>query len=179
MSSQADIPHRLVNAREQLKQLKASQILGGDNMNYFEYTPPDLSHQFPGSGLDQWDRLLLLTFESEQPFPLVSIECDIYENGVLVTNPRSMSPSPHNVSQSSVCFYDYLDNDMLIVTMNETGYFTINGRRLKIGDPKVYMYGLYISPSGATVTVSIRNIKIRTSCAGIACATMTQAGIIT
>lgn len=164
-----DIAARLVKAEEELKRLKTSQIIGGENMGYFEYIVPNLSHTVAPRLQEGQMAWALLVFDCSTPFPLVSMELDVYENGVYKPNPYMMNGTAYGATRDSACIYTFLAQENAAASYWEREIvYNIAGKQISSSEPRNYFYQVsFTNRTDASVTVELRNIKIRTSHSGV------------
>lgn len=168
MSSQdiTNLTKRVIQAEEELKQLKATQIIGGENMGYYEYTLPDMTYNLAARGY--WG--LILIFACSGPFPLCSMEFKIYENGVYKPNPYQANPAPYNANKDSIATYSFVDGEMIpSVLWEDTAEYNLNGRTFSTDDPKNVMSLVMFTnrSTSSGVEISFRDIKFRTTHPGV------------
>ena len=162
MSSQ-DIARRIVKAQEELKSLKATQIIGGDNMGYYEYPVPDYNFTLEG----RYGKELVFIFACDTAFPLCSVEFRIYEN--YKPNPWQGNPAPDGASKDSDCIYTFIDGELLpSYWWADDVTITTAGRTFDSSDPKCVMFMVSVANrTTSTVNVSFRNIRFRTTHPGV------------
>lgn len=149
---------KIARFREKIKRLKATQIIGGDNMGYYEYTTQNASYTLNAhSGVEFY-----IIVEAEKPFPLVSVELDLYENGELRKNPYSANSIPYNASRYSTLSYNFID---LSTSGNYDHNVRVDSIWYSTDSPNTHIElvtaGNYNNPA---TTVELKNIKIRTTC---------------
>ena len=162
-----DLVDRVVQAQEELKRLKHTQIIGGEGMGYYEYYLDGGSYSLPNRRY--WG--FFIFFIAESDFPLISVEYDIYENGTKVTGTWGTSPVPYGGVRNSLCAYDTFEKETLGPSMweDEVSY-NVNGRIVSTNDTNVgiFMTTFNNTRSSDAVNVSFRNIKIRSTIPGVA-----------
>lgn len=156
---QADLVKRVVNAQQELKSLKTTQILGGENMGYYEYNISGGSVTLGRYGTS-WVAIVVWT---NGAFPLASIELDIYENDTLIKNPWANAPRPYGAAGSGNVSYTFCQQDNAAGLMWMDDYYVEDrGTKYSFSDPRCFGY-LIEMHSRVTDSRTIRfdNIKIR------------------
>ena len=168
MSSQSDnLVKRIIDAQEELRKLKATQIIGGEGMGYYEYPLEGGEYNIANRGT--W--AFFIFFVAVSDFPLMSVEYELYENNNRVRNPLGAAPAPYGGASSSICRYSFLERETIgpSIWVGQVDY-QVDGRVISTGDPAC---GIWMTEfqnySGNTVKVSFRNIKIRSTLPGVAC----------
>ena len=164
MSSQdCNLTDRVVKAQEDMKRLKATQIVGSSNISYYEYRLPRMESTVQQSS----GKYFLFLVSSKTPFPLVSIEFKIQEqssgNWVDRPNPWGSSPTAYDAQRDSSGVYSCYDNESIISIMWGVNYLDLYGRRFNFSDPSVYGYLVYVGSTQSSTTFAFDNILVRTS----------------
>lgn len=164
--SENNISNRIVKAQEELKRLKATQIIGGEGMGYYEYGLDGGEYNLGNRGT--WG--FFIFFVAVSDFPLLSVEYEMYENDNRIMNPRTNSPAPYNASKSSICTYNAYERETIgpALWVGQIDY-KVNGRIISTADPAC---GIWVTEmtnySGNTVKIGFKNIKIRSTLPGVA-----------
>ena len=160
MSSQPnDLVHRVIKAQNDIRYLKTSQILGGDNFGFHLYTPQPISGSIAYRG---YKNFVILIYSTNN-FPLVSVELDLYENGNRVVYPYSNIIPPYGESPSSLMTWNFIEQ----LSIPNWGYGTEGlkyvGRNYMLDDPRVKIFAIELenNRSNSTKTYRIDNIKVR------------------
>lgn len=157
--AQPDLAQRLVKAQQELKSLKATQILGGENMGYREY------HIDGGEvtlGRYGYGAVAIVVWANGS-FPLASVELDIYENGTLIKTPWANAPRPYGAAGQGNVNYTFCqqDNAAGLMWANE---FIVEDRGGEFSFSNPRCFGYLIEMNNRTQdsrTVRFDNIKIR------------------
>lgn len=164
--SETNLTNRVVKAQEELKKLKATQIIGGEGMGYYEYRLDGGAYNL--ANRNYWGFFIFFAAISE--FPLLSVEYELYENGNRVMNPFGGAPIPYDGAKNSLCVYTGYERETIgpAIWVGKIDY-KVNGRIISTEDPSCGIWALEMSnQSGSTVKIEIKNIKIRSTLPGVA-----------
>ena len=102
----SNLEQRIINLEEDIRKLKTHQLSGYDNSRVYKY--PDIV-EFTEVASDSNYILYSIDYETQTPFPLVSITAKVYENGTYVPNPRHTTLIPPGETRSSLGQYAMYD----------------------------------------------------------------------
>lgn len=172
MSAQSSLENRLVKAQMSLQQLKATQIIGGDNMQCHFYDLPTVT-----GSLDyhQYHNQLLFIY-SKVPFPLVSLEYELWENdGGWV---KRLYPyggiAPYGQANLSSMNYEFVGNESITNYTWGAKTVTIGGVTYNLNDPNLYLFLTVVNNSRTNSTKQYKFDKIKVRCSSLATVMMVK-----